>query len=191
MKIRNNLFYSLPLILMATGSQLASAADLEPFAGIDLGTYKTKVKTKKPSTSDDIESRVVAGIHGGYIVNQNHRMTLGLDRKAYKAKDSHDSDDTDVWTGYMQYDYLVPVTQNITWNIGPRLGYEKFDSKSKDFNGLVYGAQTGLEYKTGNWGFGGEVIYLAHDKEVKAKGTSTKVKLDNETQLKLNVNYYF
>ena len=194
-----------PFALMAS----SAFAGTQYFMGGDIGVHDQDWETTSSaggsttSSSHDMANTSIFGIQAGAVVNDQHRLTAGYDFKDVEVKNLHGEPgvDHDVFanTVYAKYDYLFPVTEHVNLSVGPRIGYEWLSGASQpdELNGLVYGGQIGAEYRTGQWGFGVEGIYLIHDAELEVNYSdggvahTDTVSAGAERMLKVNVGYYF
>ncbi|OOF08235.1 MULTISPECIES: outer membrane beta-barrel protein [Salinivibrio] len=193
---------TIPLLaLTAITTFNASAAEkLEPFIGVDIGTRLSgnfESSYDESKTETDLADSLAFGIEGGVTLNEAHQISVGYDYRG--TTEEHTSDDLEVGTIYTKYNYLVPITQKLAWTVGGKLGYEKFyaDFDADDFNGLVIGGQTGLNYRFNTWSVGTELSYLHHTNEFERKwsesGTqhTTSAKIGDEVLLMANIKYNF
>ncbi|OOF14910.1 hypothetical protein BZG84_13510 [Salinivibrio sp. PR932] len=174
--------------------------DYQYFVGFDAGT---NISGKQEITLDgskhkfDIDNSPIVGLRGGVTYNNTHQFSLGIDYRSID-REKFDYSDTEVATIYTRYDYLLPLTNNISWNIGGKVGYEEFfgDWQFDDFNhemsDMVLGAQTGLNYKFDQWSVGAELNYLHHtgEYEYEDSGVQQNVKFGDELMLMANVKYH-
>ncbi|AXB34276.1 transcriptional regulator [Vibrio campbellii] len=187
--------------LAATTFNVNAAATYEPFVGIDAGARLSgQAESKYDGKEDhlDLKSSTVFGVEGGVILNQAHQFSIGYDYRGVSV--DYTDDDLEVGTLYTQYDYLVPITQKLAWTIGGKLGYEMYNSdfdNADELNGVVLGAQTGLNYRFNAWSVGTEVSYLYHTHEFESSATyngqteTSSYKIGDEVLLTANVKYHF
>ncbi|MYM57985.1 outer membrane beta-barrel protein [Vibrio sp. OCN044] len=173
------------------------------FVGFDAGTQLNgKVKVENNfgfSNSIDTDPSAIVGLSGGAIINDHHRVKLGL---AYNGLDYGEIDKS----GYhhvvnrtdltASYDYMLPIANKLNWTVGGHMGYEFFESESDHdvMDGFIYGVQTGLDYRlTKNWSLGAEVAYTAHHKEEQTyeNGIDASFQLQDDVTVIANVQYHF
>ncbi|WP_100751963.1 outer membrane beta-barrel protein [Vibrio salilacus] len=193
--------FALGLIAASFSSFSANAGNTNDyFLGFDLGarisgqmdTYDSEFGSNK----QDLRASLVYGVRGGAIVNNTHKFSIGYDhgRLIYEH---NNPDDADINTVFGKYDYIVPISKNLGWTIGGKLGYEMFsdnDGNYKELNGIVVGAQTGLTYRLADdLSVGTEFSYLHHTREFEVNNEygSASMKLDDETLIMTNVEYHF
>ncbi len=200
--------FALAALTAATAFNVNAAVKYEPFVGIDVGArlsgqFESKYSGKQEHVDleehVDLSSSMVFGVEGGVILNQAHQFSIGYDYRGVSRED-YSNDDLEVGTLYTQYDYLVPITQNLAWTIGGKLGYEMYNSDfdgEDELNGIVLGAQTGLNYRFNAWSVGAEVSHLYHTNEVEYSETyndqkyTSSSKIGDEVLLTANVKYHF
>lgn len=181
-------------VLMATTAFTANASEnYDYFIGLDAGA-RISGKIEQDNQDKDMSSSAVFGLRGGVIFNNAHQLSLGYDYRGTSEENSSD-DDLEVGTVYARYDYILPITEKLSWTVGGKLGYEMFNASNDvdELNGIVLGAQTGLSYRFSDWSIGTEVDYLYHTTEV-TKGTGsnkTTFKLGDEVLLMTNIQYHF
>ncbi|GLT17563.1 hypothetical protein GCM10007938_13410 [Vibrio zhanjiangensis] len=174
------------------------------FVGFDLGTHiNGKVQshgyyTDYPSyeshsldDSVDTDPSLISGVSGGVIINDRHRVKMSL---AYDGLDidgySETIDRTDLT---VSYDYMLPMTDKLSWTVGAHMGYEAFESDADYYDGFITGVQTGLDYRlTKNWSLGTEVAHTSHGKETfHYVGGQRSVQLKEDVTFMANVQYHF
>ncbi|NOJ22775.1 outer membrane beta-barrel protein [Vibrio coralliilyticus] len=181
-------------VLMATTAFTANASEnYDYFIGLDAGA-RISGKIEQDNQDKDMSSSAVFGLRGGVIFNNAHQLSLGYDYRGTSEENSSD-DDLEVGTVYARYDYILPITEKLSWAVGGKLGYEMFNASNDvdELNGIVLGAQTGLSYRFNDWSVGTEVDYLYHTTEV-TQGTGsnkTTFKLGDEVLLITNIQYHF
>ncbi|KAB2825755.1 hypothetical protein [Aliivibrio finisterrensis] len=132
----------------------------------------------------DLESTKIMGINGGLILENVHRITLAYQHQDLKFKDFDEK--TGLSTVKAKYDYMFSLANNLSWTVGGQLGNEMYDEKlNQELNGMIYGAQTGLDYRLGNWSAGAEVEYVLHN----AEGLGQTIA--NQANFMTNVAYHF
>ncbi|MEF1245267.1 transcriptional regulator, partial [Vibrio campbellii] len=175
MKNKTAALFALTALTAATTFNVNAAAKYESFVGIDAGARLSgQAESKYDGKEDhlDLKSSMVFGVEGGVILNQAHQFSIGYDYRGVSV--DYTDDDLEVGTLYTQYDYLVPITQKLAWTIGGKLGYEMYNSdfdNADELNGVVLGAQTGLNYRFNAWSVGTEVSYLHHTHEFESSET--------------------
>lgn len=198
------------LLSASTTFSANAATNYSYFAGVDVGTHlsgKMNMKGSGDEGSVDQKSEPITGLSAGMIINDSHRIKLGFSFDKFKLDDQqmNDSEDSlDRETLLLSYDYMIPIANRVTWTVGGTLGYEFFDHESviepidssgqatgaDDFNGALYGVQTGLQYDLGsNWTTGGEIAYLYHDKELQQGDVSSQIK--DDVTVMANIQYHF
>ncbi|WP_100751962.1 transcriptional regulator [Vibrio salilacus] len=192
--------FALGLIAASFSSFSANAENTNDyFLGLDLGavigqqmeTYDSEFGSNK----QDLAPSLAFGVRGGTIVNNTHKFSIGYDYRGI----SYDNNpyEADINTVFGKYDYIVPISKNLGWTIGGKLGYEMLSDNDGDYikelNGIVVGAQTGLNYRFHDWSVGTELSYLHHtgEFEVNNEYGSASTKLDDETLIMANVEYHF
>ncbi|MGR2668790.1 transcriptional regulator [Vibrio campbellii] len=201
MKNKTSALFALTALTAATTFNVNAAAKYESFVGIDAGARLSgQAESKYDGKEDhlDLKSSMVFGVEGGVILNQAHQFSIGYDYRGVSV--DYTDDDLEVGTLYTQYDYLVPITQKLAWTIGGKLGYEMYNSdfdNADELNGVVLGAQTGLNYRFNAWSVGTEVSYLHHTHEFESSETyngqteTSSYKIGDEVLLTANVKYHF
>ncbi|MFM2581041.1 transcriptional regulator [Vibrio fortis] len=201
--------FAFAILATATTFNANAAANYEPFIGIDVGS-RLSGQMESESTyygtksEKDLSSSMVFGVEGGMTINQTHQISIGYDYRGTSIENNENSegsdDDLEVGTLFTKYNYIVPITQKLAWTVGGKLGYEMFnaDYDADDLNGIILGAQTGLNYRFQSWSIGTEVNYVYHTNELEAKwteedGSSYKdtLKVGDEWLLMANVKYHF
>ncbi|MDN3609483.1 outer membrane beta-barrel protein [Vibrio ostreicida] len=200
MKYTSKKLFTLAAFLAATSFGSSAANQYEYFVGIDAGARisgETDEEYDGVKSHEDLSSSVALGLRGGVTLNQKHQFSLGYDYRGTSVDNSNS--DLEVGTLYTRYDYLIPITQKLSWTIGGKLGYEMYnaDDDVDDLDGAVLGAQTGLNYRFNDWSVGTEVSYLYHVNELEYewdeynghhKATS---KIGDEVLLMANIQYHF
>ncbi|WP_211235825.1 outer membrane beta-barrel protein [Psychromonas aquimarina] len=188
---------SLTLIMMSTfaGAAFASnpAPQTEYFLGGDLGARLSgsiESEYNGIKTEEDMSSSLVFGLHGGVILNQTHKLTLGYDYRGVSQEGEGD-DSQEVGTIYSKYDYMVPIADSLKWTVGGKLGYEMLDADYdlSELDGVILGVQTGLDYRFNDWSVGTEAAYIYHTSDMEFEGDS--VKIGDEVLLMTNLAYHF
>lgn len=199
--------FAFAILTTATTFNANAAANYEPFIGIDVG-IRLSGQLESESTYDgtkseeDLTSSMVLGVEGGMTINQTHQISIGYDLRGVSIENVENYENSDVLhvgTLFTKYNYIVPITQELAWTVGGKLGYEMFDADydADDLNGIVLGAQTGLDYRFHSWSIGTEVNYVYHTNELEAKWTEDgKIykdtrKVGDEWLLMANVKYHF
>ncbi|KJY74571.1 transcriptional regulator [Vibrio coralliilyticus] len=185
-------------VLMATTAFTANASEnYDYFIGLDAGARISgtiEVETNGVNQDQDMSSSAVFGLRGGVIFNNAHQLSLGYDYRGTSEENNSDSD-LEVGTLYTRYDYLVPIMEKLSWTLGGKLGYEMFNASydTHELDGVVLGAQTGLNYQFEQWSVGTEVSYLYHTTELTNEEGNTKTtsKLGDEVFLMTNIQYHF
>lgn len=175
-------------------------ADSDIFLGLDVGTRLSGQQEFYDSVegqqyNNDMAASLVFGVKTGMVFSDKHKVSIGYDYRGVSVK-GVENDLMEVGTIYGKYDYIVPITKNVGWTLGTKLGYEMVNNDGydmKDLNGLVYGVQTGLNYKIHNWTLGAEVSYLHHDAElnINNEGNTASFKLGDETLFMTSLEYNF
>ena len=201
MKNKTAALFALTALTAATTFNVNAAAKYESFVGIDAGARLSgQAESTYNGKEDDLDlkSSMVFGVEGGVILNRAHQFSIGYDYRGVGV--DYSDDDLEVGTLYTQYDYLVPITKKLAWTIGGKLGYEMYNSdfdNADELNGVVLGAQTGLNYRFNAWSVGTEVSYLHHTHEFEASETyngqteTSSYKIGDEVLLTANVKYHF
>lgn len=145
-------------------------------------------------------------IRGGYLLDQQHRLSLELARVGHDAQHNpgtaSDTGPTsmshDITSFTAHYDYLYPVMDQLNLFAGLHLGMVHSDLDtalgSDSDVGLQYGLQLGAAYQiTPQWSVDLAYAYSMTSLENKATvGEDTiKVELDNLSALRLGVSYQF
>lgn len=167
MRTKTLKFLAIAALTTVSSYNANAAENYEPFVGVDVGTRLNSLGG----------SATEYGIKGGLTLGQAHQLSVGYNTR------SDDFYNININTIYSQYDYLVPITQNLTWNIGGKLGYEK--SSESQINGVVLGAQTGINYRLSNWSIGSDLGYLHHT------GGTDSAEMDAEFMLMGHLKYHF
>ncbi|MDA0155957.1 MULTISPECIES: outer membrane beta-barrel protein [Vibrio] len=166
----------------------------DSFIGIDAGTHvsgKIELENNEGfNESLDTKASVIMGLSGGVIINDHHRVKLGL---AYNGLDDKVEDVVNRADLTASYDYLLAIGSKLNWTVGAHMGYEFFESEADDNDGAIYGVQTGLDYKwTKNWSLGSEIVYTAHHKEeFKSGDFEASLHIKDDVKLMANVQYHF
>lgn len=195
--------FALAALSAAAAFNVNAAINYEPFVGIDVGTnltgqVRSKINGPGVHTQEhiDLKTSTVFGLKGGVTLNQAHQFSIGYDYRELGMKNGY-GENADVNTFYTQYDYLVPITQKLAWTVGGKFGYETHSGfeDANELNGVVLGAQTGLNYRFNDWSIGTEVSYLTHLAETESLAPGGRIKysykIGNETFLTANVKYHF
>ncbi|EGR2119974.1 transcriptional regulator [Vibrio cholerae] len=174
-------------------------ADSNLFLGLDVGTRLSGQKefydSVEGQNNNDMAASLVFGAKAGMVFGEKHKVSLGYDYRGVSGQGVQ-NDLMEVGTIYGKYDYIVPISKNAGWTLGTKLGYEMVNNDGydmKELNGLVYGVQTGLNYKIHNWTLGAEVSYLHHDAElnINYEGNTASFKLGDETLFMTSLEYNF
>lgn len=123
----------------------ANAADVKPFAGLEVGktsageeaTAEIPSKGFSYSASDSVGG-VFIGFKGGAILDDMHRLSLHLATHGYK-----DADATSIVAGY---DYLHRVNDRAKLFAGVHLGSLSLDIDEDDDDDFEYGTVSGAMY---------------------------------------------
>ncbi|MCG7490963.1 porin family protein [Vibrio sp. Of14-4] len=201
--------FALGALAAATTFGASAENTYDYFVGFDAGTHvsgKYHVENSGLDYGDsysyndsvDTDPSFIAGISGGAIINDHHRIKLNL---AYDALDldgsNHTVDRTDLSASY---DYMLPIANKLNWTVGAHMGYEFFQSKYgwDELDGFTYGVQTGLDYRlTKNWSIGTEIAYTVHDETTDgttyANGDweNYKAQIEDDVTVMANVQYHF
>lgn len=192
--------FALGALAVATTFGAHAENTYDYFVGFDAGTHLSGKDTEKNSDgyneSLDTESSVIMGLSGGAIINEHHRVKLGLayDGLDFGKKDSyghhHVVNRTDLTASY---DYMLPIANKLNWTVGGHMGYEFFESDHDVMDGFIYGVQTGLDYRlTKNWSLGTEIMYTAHhEEEFKYGELEASSQLKDDVKLLANIQYHF
>lgn len=200
--------FAFAILTTATTFNANAAANYEPFVGIDVGTrlsgqMESEFTYDETKGKTDLSSSMVFGVEAGMTINQTHQISIGYDYRGTSVENNENNDDElEVGTLFTKYNYIVPITQKLAWTVGGKLGYEMFNSEAEydvdDLNGIVLGAQTGLDYRFHSWSIGTEVNYVYHTNELETKWTGEDGKTYKYTQkvgdewlLMANVKYHF
>lgn len=193
--------FALGLIAASISSFNANAENANDyFIGLDAGARLTgQIESNTSdggSYNSDMSDSLVFGLRAGTIVNNTHKFSIG-----YEFRGTGEDGSTYAMynnTVFGKYDYIVPISENLGWTIGGKLGYEMLSdneesSKIEELNGIVVGAQTGLNYRFDKFSIGTELSYLHHTGEFEASSDygSVSAKIGDETLLMTNVEYHF
>ncbi|WP_026318036.1 hypothetical protein [Algicola sagamiensis] len=190
------------LLLIIAGSLAttpAFSADLDYFVGADVGVRldgDLEISRNGQEQKEEMSTSAVLGFHGGFVYDDSHRVTVGLDYRGLNDDDKDSDSDRQVTTLFTKYDYMLPIKNDLYWTVGTKLGYQRQDGedKIKDLNGGIVGVQTGLDFAFDSWKLGTEVAYLHHLEEAKGfngDGEEVKFNIGDEVLVMFTFNYYF
>jgi len=201
--MRKRILVTSSLLVMGTS---AMALDVQGFLGVGAGISLNKIQgegkanyssgeTEKANFSET-ESSALAGIKGGVILGDSHRLALNYNPAFHSNATIHNI--------LASYDYLIPVPANdrVKLFVGVHAGVAKFDGKDDlsgiDATGFAYGAQFGYVYDiTKNIEFEFGVMYTKHtaDKEFSGKESwgsyKEKYELKHSISTLVGINYKF
>ncbi|GLT17562.1 hypothetical protein GCM10007938_13400 [Vibrio zhanjiangensis] len=206
--MRNNPLKTLVLSALAATTFGANAENTyDYFVGFDAGTHiggKAKLMTSKfedegfYSGSTDTDPSLIAGLSGGAIINDHHRVRISLAYDALEIEGYDRAvDRTDLSANY---DYMIPLANKLNWTVGAHMGYEFFVDKHDWDNaaGFTFGVQTGLDYRlTKHWSLGAEIAFTAHDyfkdgyMDSSGELWNSDFKIEDDVTFMANVQYHF
>ncbi|MGY3571261.1 hypothetical protein [Vibrio paucivorans] len=207
----------LSLAVVMGFTSMAQAAPTDYFWGIDAGytlsdtgNFKQLGSSVEDGNAIDVYSSeystsggLALGLYGGLILQDQHKISFGYRAdSSIKEVDLGDEDEDSMFSTihefYAKYDYLVPITHSLDWTVGATLGYEQSKVGILNPKGIMYGVQTGLEYRFTNWVLGTEVAYVKHNMEDSVEArfdaenyADLKVEYDDEVQLMTHIEYRF
>lgn len=193
---------SLVMVSLVAVSTSMMAMDLQYFlgAGVNRVDNDSKTTINMPSvgysdTSSDSFKDTGLALKTGIILDKKHRISI-----AYSDYSKNDTDATSI-TG--NYDYLIPMNNEIRLYTGLHLGdttmkINDVDLGSVKASGLVYGAQVGAIYDiTKNIEFELGLAYSKYNVDKSISGTISgidyngKIELEDSTSMFAGINYKF
>ncbi|MDO9304287.1 MAG: outer membrane beta-barrel protein [Sulfuricurvum sp.] len=133
------------------------------YVGGEVGTTHTKASDIISGTATNYTSnRISEALNAGYYLNQNSRAYVGYQHvNADMQKNIPAS--TNMYS--VGYDYLFG-TSTLKPFVGAILGYSTYTDGDFKVNGMVYGAQAGVDYKlNNNFSFDAGYRYLSSSAE--------------------------
>ncbi|MDY0051733.1 MAG: outer membrane beta-barrel protein [Aliarcobacter sp.] len=170
---------------------LGAAAERVDSNNKDTYSFSNGVNTINGSDSYDFKDTGLL-LRAGIILDKTHRISLS------HVKFSKDGVDATTITG--NYDYLIPINEQVRLYAGLHAGNTKVEIDEDDFDmsGLAYGAQVGAIYDiTKNVEFELGLAYTKYNVDESISGTldegsfSGKTELENSTSMFAGINYKF
>jgi len=157
------------------------------YVGGEVGTTHIKAAdTISGTTTSYTGNRISEALNAGYYLNQNSRAYIAYQYVAAdKNKDIPQS--TNIYS--VGYDYLFG-TSSLKPFVGAILGYSTYTDGDFKVNGMVYGAQAGVDYKlNNNLSFDAGYRYLGSSAETTYNGD--KSTMDNFQTFFVGAHYKF
>ncbi|CAH7052159.1 MULTISPECIES: hypothetical protein [unclassified Vibrio] len=201
--MRNILVNNLVALIVSTPFIANASDNYNYFVGLDVGTrisgkleqqrqYLTGSYEGVETSSYDLRAQPIVGLNSGVIINNNHRIKMSFVYDDIKPDNAPEGVDLGVIS--INYDYILPLFEKLSWTTGVHMGYEfAFDNDLNDIHGMIGGVQTGIDYKfTKNWSLGGEISLTTHEQQdLSSNYVYRTVRIEDDVALITNIQYHF
>ncbi|MBU2895524.1 outer membrane beta-barrel protein [Vibrio hepatarius] len=185
--------FALGALAAATTFGASAENTYDYFVGFDAGVHLNS-EIEAMGLAAKLDRSEILGMSGGVTINDHHRIKMGL---AYNPLEIDVEDGKEDRVDLkVSYDYLVPISEKLSWTVGGHVGYETFedydDGDSNEMNGFIYGLQTGLDYRFAkNWSVGGEIGRTFHHAERADESDALYVQIVDDYTVMTNIQYHF